>query len=172
MQTLNNQSITNLLNIIRNLLGKLIEAVKQKELCWAAGLVDGEGCITAVKQTYKSKNGKQRKPTYRLKLMVNQNCYSTMEKLQSILDEKSYLTEMPMREFMNAKVYQLQFDGINALNAINKLEPFLHRKKQHVIISNKLWEEGQMGVHPGRNGFDPEVLKTREKLVNRLKKLH
>ena len=59
MQTLNNQSITNLLHIIRNLLGKLIESEKQKELCWAAGLVDGEGCITAVKQTYKPKNLKE-----------------------------------------------------------------------------------------------------------------
>jgi LAGLIDADG DNA endonuclease family protein len=164
--------ILKLLVTIKTLLNELIKSEKQKELAWAGGFIDGEGCITAVYQTYKPVDGKKRNGTTRLKLMVNQNCWSTINRLQKILNENSSLTEMKMQLGMNAKAFMLQYDGRHALNAINKLMPYLHRKHQHAVVANALWTEGQLGQKRGGRKLDPELVKIRKYYVNRLRKLH
>ncbi len=142
------------------------------DLAWAGGFIDGEGCITVANQTYLPKNGKQRPPTPRFKLIVGQNCWSTLHRLQLILNERGYLNEVPMTVEQNRRVYQLQYDGKHAYKAVKKLEPFLHRKRQYVSIADKLFEEGLLGQRPGRKGWDVKTLKAREKWIRRLRKLH
>jgi hypothetical protein len=140
---------------------------------WAAGFVDGEGCITVVKQAYQAnKDGSQRSPTLRFKLMVVQNCWSTLKRLQTILDEKSYLNQVPVSVHHNKRLYQLQYDGFHAYEAAKKLEPFLHRKRHHMSVVHELFSDGKLGKKPGRKGWDAETLLIREKLVRRLKKMN
>lgn len=172
MQTLYSKNIISLFHIISDLLKKLIESEKQNDMAWASGFVDGEGCITAVYQKYKPVNGKARNGTTRLKLMVNQNCWSTINRLQKIINENSSLTEMKMQLGMNKKAYMLQYDGRHALAAINKLKPFLHRKHQHAVVANALWTEGELGVKRGGRKLDPKLVKIRKYYVKRLRKLH
>jgi hypothetical protein len=149
-----------------SLLGRLTD------LAWAAGFVDGEGCITVVNQTYRPKNGKQRPPTTRFKFVINQNCRSTLDRLQKILNETGYLNEVPFTEGLNRRSYTLHYDGKHALRAIKKLEPYLYRKRQYVHVAEKLFEEGKLGQRPGRSGWDKETLKAREKWMTRIRRLH
>lgn len=143
------------------------------DLAWAAGLVDGEGSISAVRQTYQpDKNGRRRNPTIRLKLMIVQNDWSTLNRLQEILACKGYLNEIPWNENHNSRIYQLQYDGANALDAINKLAKYIYRKKHYVHCANKLWSEGQMGVFAKGKRLAPSILAMREKWVARLRKLN
>jgi len=143
-----------------------------RDLAWAAGFVDGEGCISTVMQTYQpDEDGKQRPPTMRFKLTVSQNCASTLKHLQKILGEKSYLNEVTFTQDMNRRAWVLHYDGKHALKAIKKLEPFLHRKKQFVHVAEKLFEEGKLGQRPGRKGWDAETLRARNKWATRLRRL-
>lgn len=143
------------------------------DLAWAAGLVDGEGSITVVRQTYQpDKNGNKRNPTLRLKLVIVQNDWSTLDRLQRIIGGQSHLNDVPWNDSQNRRCYQLQFDGIHALNAINRLAPFLYRKKQHSWAVNQFWKEGEMGTRPGRRGLNPTIILIREKWVARLRKLN
>lgn len=144
-----------------------------QDLAWAAGFVDGEGCITVVTQTYRpGRDGKQRRPTMRFKFTINQNCRSTLDRLQRILGETSYLNESTFTDGMNRRGWTLQYDGHHALRAVQKLEPYLHRKKQYVRVAEQLFDEGKLGQRPGRNGWDTKTLKAREKLAKRLRRLH
>lgn len=143
------------------------------DLAWAAGFVDGEGCITVVNQTYKpDADGKQRPPTPRFKFMITQNCRSTLERLKKILGETGYLNETTFTDGMNRRGWVLHYDGMHALKAVKKLEPFLHRKKQYVQVAEKLFDEGKLGQRPGRNGWDAKTLRAREKWAKRLRRLH
>lgn len=143
------------------------------DLAWAAGFVDGEGCITTVMQTYKPDDaGHQRLPTMRFKFMISQNCRSTLDRLKEILGETGYVNEIPLNDGMNRRAWMLQYDGRHALKAVKKLEPFLHRKKQYIQVAEKLFEEGKLGQRPGRNGWDAKTLAAREKWAKRLRKLH
>ena len=143
------------------------------DLAWAAGLVDGEGCITVVKQVYQpDENGSRRPPTFRFKLVIVQNCWSTLDHLQKIINEKGYLNQVPVSVHHNKRLYQLQYDGFHAYEAVKKLEPFLHRKRHHMHVVHQLFNEGKLGQKPGRKGWDEDTLTTREKLVRRLKKLN
>lgn len=143
------------------------------DLAWAAGMVDGEGSITAVRQIYQpDKNGRPRNPTIRLKLVIVQNDWSTLDRLRKILGCKAHLNEVPWNENHNSRIYQLQYDGANALEAINKLAKYIYRKKTHVHCANKLWAEGQMGVFSKGKRLSPSILAKREKWVARLRKLN
>jgi hypothetical protein len=144
----------------------------ESELAWAGGFCDGEACITAVWQRYKEKDGKQRPPTTRLKLAISQNCWSTLNRLQRILGETSYINEVPYNIGQNRRVYLLQYDGMHALKAIRKLAPYLYRKKKYVDVAERLVAEGKLGQRPGRNGWPPEVIEAREKWVAKLRRLH
>lgn len=142
------------------------------DLAWAGGMVDGEGTITVVRQTYQpGKNGRRRNPTCRLKLVVVQNDWSTLDRLKKILGGVSYLNEVPLKPTHNSRIFQLQFDGAHALAAIEKLEPYLYRKKQHAHCAKSFWREGQMGTRPGRKGVAPAILAVREKWIARLRRL-
>lgn len=143
------------------------------DLAWAAGMVDGEGSITVVRQAYQpDKNGNKRNPTLRLKLVIVQNDWATLDRLQRIIGGQSHLNDLPWNESQNRRCYQLQFDGVHALKAINKLAPYLYRKKQHMWAANQFWKEGQMGARPGRRGLSPAIISIREKWVSRLRKLN
>lgn len=142
------------------------------ELAWAGGFVDGEGCITVAIQNYKPVNGKPRPPTPRFKLMINQNCRSTLDRLHRIVGETGYINEVTLTPGLNRRAWTLQYDGMHALKAVKKLEPYLHRKRQYVQVAEKLFVEGKLGQRPGRNGWDEDTLKARAKWIKRIKRLH
>lgn len=137
------------------------------DLAWAAGFVDGEGCISIVKQTFQGK----RRPIYRVRLQVAQSDLGVLQKLQKILGVQSSIAEIQWRADQNDWAYSLNIDGRHAMGALLLLEPFLRRKKHQARACFDFWEECQMGVHPGPNGMPEEIWKTREEYFKRLKRM-
>lgn len=139
----------------------------ETSLAWAAGFVDGEGCICIARQTYKGRPN----VSHRLKLTVTQNNYEVLSELQGIIGEPSFISMLPRTEKMNRNSYALVYDSKHALSAIRKLKPFLRRKQYEVEAAERMWEEGMMGKRPGMKGWPPEVYQTREKWARKIARL-
>lgn len=137
------------------------------ELGWAAGFVDGEGCITAVRQKYKNPNHRG----IRLRMHVGQNDLASLQRLQRILGVKSHINQVKWNASQTRPIYSLNLDGRHALEALYMLEPFLYRKQHQARTCFELWEHGKMAERPGRRGVSQEVWEIREYYLKRLQRM-
>ena len=76
-------------------------------LGWAAGFVDGEGCIHLARVQRTCGN----RINYRLRLSVSQNCLVTLEHLRGLLGGTSYLTKVRRKLQHNKQIYTLIYAG-------------------------------------------------------------
>ena len=125
---------------------------------WAAGFVDGEGCI----HLSKTRQPGRRYPTYRPRLDLSQNNREVLVRLREILDEDAGLYLAKRQPSENRQSYKLGFDGVHALRAVAKLRPHLIRKDVEADVLLSYPALGWMGVHPGPKGYPPEVWVARE----------
>lgn len=137
------------------------------KLAWAAGFVDGDGCIGTAKQTFKGRN----KVCHRLKFSIVQNNREVLEDVKEILGESCFIARLKRDSKSNRQGYQLVYDSKHALNAIKKLKPFLRRKQYEAEIAETMWIEGKMGQRPGPKGWPPEIYDIREKWAQKLSRL-
>jgi hypothetical protein len=137
------------------------------ELVYAAGVVDGEGCISISKTRYPGR----RNPTYRLVLSVSQNHLGLLERVTKGLGVPRRIYSVPRTLKMNRDAYQLQVSDQHALAALRALRPHLTRKAPEAAVAIDVYLRGQMNVHPGSKGHPPEVWKIRESGYRKLKRM-
>jgi hypothetical protein len=137
-------------------------------LKWAAGFVDGEGCIYVFRQPYKA----NRNLTYRLGFTITQNDRQVLEHLRTGLDiAGGGLYEVKRQPGHKRQVFTLNYSGGNALKVIAKLRPHLIRKQLEATAALAYWRLGLCGQRPGPNGWSESVLATREHFYQKLKSL-
>jgi hypothetical protein len=136
-------------------------------LAWSAGFIDGDGCITAVVQTH----AKRSTPSCRIRVIVQQNDHYTLTVLKDYLGERGALNAVKRQPYHNRQVYQLQYDGKNALAVIRKILPYLVRKRPEAEACLLLAEEGKVSTCPGPNGFPKEVHERRAYWINRIRRM-
>lgn len=136
-------------------------------LGWAAGFVDGEGCIHLARVQRTCGN----RINYRLRLTVTQNCRVTLEHLQGLLGATGYLTKLRRTLQHNKQVYTLVYDGRNAHNVIATLAPHLVRKRLEAQIALDFYAHGQPGLHPGPKGAPKELWDFRRRCYDKLRRL-
>lgn len=137
------------------------------ELAWAAGFVDGDGCIGTPRQTYKGRDN----ICHRLTLRISQNNREVLEETKRIIGESSFIAKEKRDSKTNRQAYALVYDSAHALRAIKKLKPFLRRKQFEAEVAEKMWVEGKMGQRPGSKGWPPEIYEIREKWAQKLSRL-
>ena len=135
---------------------------------WAAGFLDGEGCIHVVPQTYRDTG---RNTTYRLRLSLAQNNHEVLGHFLRGLGAQGriYATGRNLGE--NRQMYTLVYDGKHALEVIVRLMPHLVRKRAEAEVACAFWVEGRCGLRPGRHGLPPQVQATRKRLYLKLRRL-
>jgi hypothetical protein len=136
-------------------------------LAHAAGLFDGDGCVLISKQHQAGR----KHPTYRLCLSLVQNCHKTITHFQSVLGLQACLVEVRRTRQQNRQVYDLRYDGIHAVRALQLLQPYLVRKAVEAQVAIKFWSDCQMGVLPGCSGMPDAVWKARYRFYKKLQKL-
>jgi len=136
-------------------------------LAWAAGFVDGDGCIGIAKQKYKDRDT----VCHRLKFSIVQNNLEVLEELQSIIGESSFIAKQKRDSKSNRQAYALVYDSAHALRAIKKLKPFMRRKQYEAEIAIRMWTEGKMSKRPGPKGWTADIYDIREKWAKKLSKL-
>ncbi len=140
---------------------------QQLKFAWAAGFIDGDGCITAVTQRYRDRAT----PSTRIRVIVVQNDYHTLAVLKTVLGERGALNVLRRQQEQNRQPFQLQYDGQHALAVIAKILPYLVRKRAEALACQTLAIEGELSRFPGCRGFSKEVLQRREYWVKRLRRM-
>lgn len=138
-----------------------------RRIAWAAGLFDGDGCVLISKQHQPGR----KHATYRLCLSVVQNCRATAERFQQILGLQSHLVAVRRTSKQNRRVYDVRFDGVHALRALQLLQSDLYRKSIEADVAIEAWRECAMGTLPGPKGLPDAVWQARERYYRKLRRL-
>lgn len=138
-----------------------------RHLAWAAGLMDGDGCVFISKQRQKGRKN----ATYRLCVSVVQNCHDTISRFREILGLQACLVPVRRTTQQNRRVYSLQYDGIHALRVLQLLQADLYRKSTEADVAIEAWEKCAMGVLPGCGGLPASVWHAREYYYKKMRRL-
>lgn len=134
---------------------------------WAAGFIDGEGCLAISKVRQPGRKNS----TYRPTLTIVQNNLECLEKLREILDEPSHLYLVRRRVAHNKQLHSLIYDGIHAMRAVAKVGRYLVRKRMEARVMLSYRRRGWMSVLPGPGGYPPQVWRWREHVRRKLQRL-
>lgn len=102
----------------------LADVSRIADLAWAAGFVDGEGCLQIARQRYRGRPN----PSFRPLLAVTQNHRPTLQRLQQVLGGGGHICPMQQRPQNRRPIWLLQYFGRHAINALRLLRPYLVRK--------------------------------------------
>ena len=137
------------------------------EHAYAAGVVDGEGCIYYSTTTMRGR----RNPTYRLGLSIGQNHHGLLVRVARALDVPPRIYPVKRTLGMNRDAEVLQIGDQHALKALQTILPYLTRKKPEAAVAIAGYELGQLRVHPGPQGHAPEIWAIRERCYKKLQKM-
>lgn len=132
---------------------------------WAAGFLDGEGCISLARIKRNCGN----RINYRARVHVPQNCAATLDRFRSIAGENCCLTQLPDRESYTRPIYQLNYDGIHASRLLHKLRPYLVRKAAEADVIFEYYRDGQPTRHFGPKGVPAAIWYFRERCFDALR---
>lgn len=137
------------------------------DLAWAAGFIDGDGCLCAVEQRHDDRET----PGLRIRLCIVQNDHFTLKHLQRVLDVPGHLNPVKRQACQNRQPYQLQYDQRHAIAVLDKIRPYLVRKGREADICMQLFVDGMLDRMPGPKGFPPHVLQIRKQGAARLRRM-
>lgn len=137
------------------------------ERAYAAGLTDGEGCISIVKQVIPERKN----PSYRLRLAVTQNDFATLVNYVHCVGVATKVRPVKRDARQNRQVWTISYDGPQAYAVLGQLHRYLVRKKPESRAAMDFVEKGRIGLHPGRGGTPARYWKVREACFRKLKKL-
>jgi hypothetical protein len=135
-------------------------------LAWAAGMLDGDGCVAIVKQTYPN-----RASTYRLVVQVTQNCLQTLKHFRVCVGVPAPIHEVKRRIGHNRQVYALMYSGPKAVLVLQRLAAHLVRKRPEAEVALSFIEKGQVGRRFGVRGVPPAIEQIRISHFNKLRAL-
>lgn len=135
-------------------------------LSWAAGMLDGDGCVTIVRQTYPN-----RASTYRLVVQVTQNCLQTLKHFRVCVGVPAPIHEVKRRIGHNRQVYALMYSGPKAVLVLQRLAAHLVRKRPEAEVALSFIEKGQVGRRFGGRGVPPSIEQIRISHYNKLRAL-
>lgn len=119
---------------------------------WAAGMLDGDGCIAIVKQPFAN-----RRSIFRLIVSISQNCLQTLQHFQRCVNVPSMIYAVRRQIGHNKQVYTLNFTGPNAMRLVKLLHDYLVRKRQEAAVALSFCENGQISRRFGRYGVPAVV---------------
>lgn len=119
---------------------------------WAAGMLDGDGCIAIIKQPFQ-----HRKPIYRLVVSICQNCLQTLEHFRRCVGVEGAIYPVKRKLEHNKQVYNLNYSGPKALLVIRRLRAYLVRKRSEALVAISFCLNGQISRRFGPHGVPAAV---------------
>jgi len=129
-------------------------------------MLDGDGCVAIVRQTYPDRNA-----NYRLVVQVTQNCLQTLQHFRSCVGVTAPIHEVKRRIGHNRQVYTLNYAGPKALLVLQRLRAYLVRKRPEAEVALSFIEKGQVGRRFGPRGVPPQLEAIRISHYNKLRAL-
>lgn len=136
-------------------------------LAWAAGFLDGEGCIHIAKQRYRS----GRSDTYRLGVYITQNDRAVLESLCDAVGIHAPIYATKRADNHSRQCYTLNYCGHSARRLLEVLVQYLQRKRREAETALQFWAEGRMGMPGVGKRTAPALTATREHYYQLMKQL-
>ncbi|MEI2678551.1 MAG: hypothetical protein V9G29_12240 [Burkholderiaceae bacterium] len=140
---------------------------KLMEISYAAGIVDGEGCIHISKTQVPGRLH----PTYRLVLSIGQNHHGLLVRVARALEVPLRIYSIKRTVSMNRDAEVLSICDQHAHQALRVLLPHLTRKAPEAEVAIDAYERGRFRAHPGARGHEPEVWAIRERSYRKLRRM-
>ena len=139
----------------------------ETELAWAAGFIDGEGCIH-VRVSMPTETSRQRSPHYALALQVSNTNRQAIDRIHQMFgfgSVRSHHRENP--KWTTAYVWYCM--SKNAGTVLRLIQPYVFAKKAELEVGLEFdaLPSGRKGV----NRIDPELLRKRAELCDKLRSL-
>lgn len=145
----------------------LTGATDVARLAWAAGFVDGEGCIHIAKQRYRS----GRSDTYRLGVYITQNDRAVLESLCDAVGIRAPIYATKRADNHSRQCYTLNYCGRSALRLLELLVHYLQRKRREAEAALQFWAAGCMGKPGDGKRTAPALTAMREHYYQLMKQL-
>lgn len=135
-----------------------MEEARRLELAWAAGIIDGEGCIRLAKTVNRSR------PSYSLIVKIDMTHEPTIRRLGQIL---GYSLSYYKGSSTKKQSWIVQWNGAEAYRVLKLLEPYLFTKKHEADLGIE-YQEKCTGVFNG-TGVPESIDMLREIIYKELK---
>lgn len=142
-----------------------LKTLHQVGYAWAAGFLDGEGCVSLARVRRNCGN----RINYRVRVNVVQNCIETLKTFKDYGGENCVLTRITHRESYTRPIYQLIYDGVHAYRLLKKLRPFLVRKGPEADVIFDYYATGEPTRHFGPQGVPAHIWHIRERCYDALR---
>lgn len=145
--------------------------MKETDIAWAAGLIDGEGCVF-INRSQRVLASRQVTPTFRLVLKVTMGCKATVERLRDIFGVGTVQNHVPRGARVNAS-YSWICQSHQAMLVFDLIRPFAVTKAAELDVARRftLLPLNVRGGKGGSTPVTPELLAQREALYWELRKL-
>jgi len=143
-----------------------VPVVPNLDHAWAAGFIDGEGCVRIAKNVSHGRVN----PIYHVEMAISQNRLDALEHCQKVIGVQSSICRFPDRESFRRPVFLLTYLCANARDALALLLPYFIRKQAEA----RLALEFALRLQSRRGGNTPhsaEEIAIREEYYRRMKAL-
>lgn len=154
--------------IANTLTSTLTQNLSMVDLAWAAGFMDGEGCISIARQTYTDPT---RRDTFRLRVDISQNNLKVLRYFEKSVGVQGRLYEVKRSGSQNRDSYHLSYDGDRGFKVIERLLPFLQRKQHEAEAVLEFRNTCELNRHFGPKGCPERIWKLRERFYRKLQAL-
>jgi len=148
-----------------------LENIKDTDIAYLAGFVDGEGCFFIGKfKTISSATGNVGENFHTLLKLSNtdyETLYNLNKKFGGLLQTQSRLTR---KSKIDREVYSLTFSGDLLTDITEKLLPYLITKRKQAEIMIKMRSTFFRGRSRGQTPVDPNITNRRNELMIELRK--
>lgn len=141
------------------------------KLAWAAGFIDGEGCIHIMKQKYKSSGTGEIKYSHVLRVHIAQNNLEVLEHLKKVLGVHANIHKLKRTIESNRQGYTLNYSSGHAYELVNIIKPYLVRKLPEADAALAFWKEGKLDMRTGRKSLPQKIWDIRERWYKKLQRL-
>ncbi len=143
----------------------VLQTLNQVGYAWAAGFLDGEGCVSLARVRRDCGN----RVNYRARVNLVQNCIETLKTFRDYAGENCVLAQLSHRESYTRPIYQLVYDGAHAHRLLQKLRPYLVRKGHEADVVFEFYRVGQPSRHFGPQGAPAEIWHARQRCYDALR---
>ena len=143
----------------------VLQTLNQVGYAWAAGFLDGEGCVSLAKVRRNCGN----RVNYRVRVNIVQNCIETLKTFRDYGGENCVLAQLPHRDSYTRPIHQLIYDGVHAYRLLKKLRPFLVRKGSEADVIFDYYATGEPTRHFGPQGVPADIWRIRERCYEALR---
>lgn len=141
------------------------------KLAWAAGFIDGEGCIHIMKQKYISGRDRGIKYSHILRVHIAQNNLEVLEHLREVLGLHANIHKLKRTIGTNRQGYTLNYSSSHAYGVVKLIKPHLIRKLPEAEAVIAFWKEGKLDMRTGRKSLPQNIWETRERWYRKLKRM-